>query len=609
MPTPDGLNTTTIHGKYVEPNPAGTPLQGTLTFTPNPATITFPTQNVIVAGTETATLDSNGEFTIELISTDQGGENPTGWTYSVGEKLVNQKPRSYIIALPYNGGVTIELSDITPTDAAPNYVPVVGPQGAPGIVTTVNGHSSAVITLSAADVDAVDILEVGAPSGVASLDAGGKVPIGQIPSLSATYVPWANVEIANGVASLDASGKVKATELNLASATPTAIATAGAVGTSTNLAREDHTHAGMNLTSAQSVGGVKTFTSGTQLLQLGVGVAPGTQRAHIVSTVDETGLQVEQVTLTGTNALISAVGFDNSMVAFGARVNGDTVGRIALKTSGNIEFGSGSGARDTTFYRSSTGNLNSNQFNADAAAPTAISHLTRKDYVDAADALAVHLAGTETVTGVKTFNAGTTFSRSAAANTALQALVTGDTQPRLNVGADGKLSWGPGGSTVTDTTFYRSAAGMVKTDQSLTVTNQLIVGTSGLYVIQDWQNLSAVGSFATNASAGGQVPRIRKIMLFGREIWELEGQIAFNASWSSGAMFTFTGGATSPYTPSTEHDFSIVPGVGSSTSSVSLRAYWSTSGNMGISPGPVGGAGTLNNVYLEQIRIINPLQV
>lgn len=537
MPTPDGLNITTIHMKFVEPNSAGTPLSGTITFTPNPSVITFPTQNIIVSGTETATLDVTGQATIDLISTDQTGENPTGWTYAVNEKINGQKPRSYLIALPYNVGVVVELSDITPTDAAPTYLPVTGPQGPPGVITSVNGLSAASITLTPAIIGAVATTARGAANGVASLDAGTKVPVAQLPDLSATYVTTARIGAANGVASLGATSLVPSAQLSLATATPTAIANAGAVGTATNLAREDHTHAGVNLSSAQTVAGVKTWTNNQFITgsQLGVGLSSGLQgRVHLRSVVDEIVLQVDQVTLTGTNPLIGAVGFDTTINAFTAKVTGDTVNRVSIKTSGNIEFGPGSGARDTTFYRSSTGNLNSNQFNADAAAPTATSHLTRKDYVDAADALAVHLAGIETITGAKTFTAvqtlqavtatvmqqhkvtgdtnnrfqitsdgGLSFgpgnaavditvsrsaantlninsafqsTRAAAANPAFAALVSGDTNSRYNLGADGKIGWGPGNAVV-DTLLYRSGVGTLATDTALTVGTTLAITT------------------------------------------------------------------------------------------------------------------------------------
>src|SRR5690242_11154066 len=102
MPTPEGLNVTTLHGKFVQPDALGTPLQGTISFTTNPAVVIFPTDNNLVEGIQSVTLDANGEFTLDLIANDQAGKHPTGWTYSINEKINGQKPRTYLIALPYN---------------------------------------------------------------------------------------------------------------------------------------------------------------------------------------------------------------------------------------------------------------------------------------------------------------------------------------------------------------------------------------------------------------------------------------------------------------------------------------------------------------------------
>lgn len=462
MPTPDGLKTTPLHGKYVEPNAAGTPLQGTVTFTPNPDIILFPVQNVVVAGTETATLDANGEFNIVLIATDTTGENPSGWLYTVTEKLIGQKQRSYSIALPYSP-TTIELADITPTDAAPSYIPVTGPVGStglPGVVQSVNGYSTASITLGAADVNAVPLTQRAAANGVATLDAGIKIPAAQIPDLSGTYVLSSLMGAASGVATLDSASVLTASQLNLALATPPAIGT-GAVGTSLKPSRADHTHDGMALTSAQSASGLKNFTTGVQTAQLGVGVAPGVQRVHVVSTVDEIGIQFEQVTITGGNPHFASVGFDTGGTAFATKVAGDALNRLAIKTSGFIEFGGGAVARDTTLYRSVAGVLNSNQFSADAAAPTGVSHLTRKDYVDGLDGANVKLSTAQNITGTKTFTTTTmvALSGTAATDDKLSAFVSGDTVDRFRLSASGSLNFGAGGATARDTTFSRTGAG------------------------------------------------------------------------------------------------------------------------------------------------------
>lgn len=58
---------------------------------------------------------------------------------------------------------------------------------------------------------------------------------------------------------------------------------------------------------------------------------------------------------------------------------------------------------------------------------------------------------------------------SAAGDDILSTRVTGDTQNRYLVEADGATYWGPGGSTAPDTKLYRSAADTLKTDDSFVV--------------------------------------------------------------------------------------------------------------------------------------------
>lgn len=532
MPTPDGLTTTTIHGKYVQPNLAGTPLQGTLTFNPNPTVVTFPAENVIIAGTETATLDENGEFTLELVSTDQAGENPTGWTYSVSEKLNGQRNRSYIISLPYNGGEVVELSDITPTEAAPNYLPVVGPQGAPGIVTTVNGYSAATINLVAADVDAVALEAVGAANGVASLDPSALVPIAQLPDLSSDYVGTARIGAASGVAELDPMGLVIPTQLDLSIATPGDIADTGSVGTATALARADHTHAGVALTGNQSPAGDKTWTGSAFFTGPGVGVGVSSGLSARVDfrtgSAGQTVLNLQNTSGASTAAILKLNGDTTNTALMVSLVTGDAQNRFALRGSGQLEFGDGTNARDVSFYRSAAGILNSTgQLASDSAAPTAASHLTRKDYVDTqlsnTTALAVHLAGTETVTGLKNFTGGVGLIGASSTAITHAAYVTGDTANRFAVHADGKIEWGTGAGAL-DTNLYRSAANTLKTDDDFTANN--------LSVVIDWTTPALFTGYTGNGNNNGTV-QYRVINFLGTKFVQWRGGLNVTYSGSS----------------------------------------------------------------------------
>ncbi len=60
----------------------------------------------------------------------------------------------------------------------------------------------------------------------------------------------------------------------------------------------------------------------------------------------------------------------------------------------------------------------------------------------------------------------------------INSLVATDVTARFVLFADGKVEWGPGGSTARDTNLYRSAADTLTTDDSLTVGASLVVTTA-----------------------------------------------------------------------------------------------------------------------------------
>ena len=85
-----------------------------------------------------------------------------------------------------------------------------------------------------------------------------------------------------------------------------------------------------------------------------------------------------------------------------------------------------------------------------------------------------------TVTGTPTFASNITFTSGLTANSSLlveralatdnayRARVTGDTNSRFVIDADGDLSWGPGNATM-DTNLYRASANVLATDDALLV--------------------------------------------------------------------------------------------------------------------------------------------
>lgn len=187
---PPGISVTTLTGRYLHPN--GSPVSGSLTFR-GPRTLTMPGADTIVLGPIDVVLDYNGEFSVELVSTDNANMSPTGWTYSVTERLSDSAGRSYAIFLPLNPPL-VDIADLAPS--SPNggvYLPVVGQQGPQGIQgiagtagaagaagaagtpTTVNGKSGSSITLTAGDVGADAAGAATAAQSAAATDATAKV--------------------------------------------------------------------------------------------------------------------------------------------------------------------------------------------------------------------------------------------------------------------------------------------------------------------------------------------------------------------------------------------------------------------------------------------------
>lgn len=103
------------------------------------------------------------------------------------------------------------------------------------------------------------------------------------------------------------------------------------------------------------------------------------------------------------------------------------------------------------------------------------------------------IAGNKTFTGVTALSGGTAtglvtvtnttttttpdllFTENATTSLALGSKISTDTNPRWQVGADGKHAWGPGNG-VTDTNLYRSTVGLLMSDNVFTANNGLRTG-------------------------------------------------------------------------------------------------------------------------------------
>lgn len=116
MPLPSNFNTRAVHGKYVELD--GDPAQGKVIFSSS-VILANPGENVFVVPVPIeATLDSNGEFTINLPCTNDTDLNPTSWQYTVTEQFVGSAGRTFNLEVPIGAG-TIELADLAELPSQP----------------------------------------------------------------------------------------------------------------------------------------------------------------------------------------------------------------------------------------------------------------------------------------------------------------------------------------------------------------------------------------------------------------------------------------------------------------------------------------------------------
>lgn len=96
---------------------------------------------------------------------------------------------------------------------------------------------------------------------------------------------------------------------------------------------------------------------------------------------------------------------------------------------------------------------------------------------------------------------GAQHTAAAAGDQVLGMKVSGDTVQRLLIDSNGKHSWGPGGSTATDTDLYRSAAGVLTTDGAMTVGGTLgVTGASTVAALS-----ATTGSFSSTLGVTGAV--------------------------------------------------------------------------------------------------------
>lgn len=198
MALPNNYDTVTVKGAYI--NLDGSAASGTVAFAANVSGfLTDAGADVMILPVGlTVSLDGQGTFSTALPATDDPDISPSGFTYTVTEKLSTGQ-RTYSITVPSAGG-TVDLVTVAPVQSVTASVQLIPAPPSPadgqvltwdgtarkwiaanpaGAVSSVNGDTG-VVVLTAADVGA---------------DASGAAAAAQAAAeanASATYVPIAS---------------------------------------------------------------------------------------------------------------------------------------------------------------------------------------------------------------------------------------------------------------------------------------------------------------------------------------------------------------------------------------------------------------------------------
>lgn len=176
--------------------------------------------------------------------------------------------------------------------------------------------------------------------------------------------------------------------------------------------------------------------------------------------------------------------------------------RFTLLTSGKMSWGAGSGATDATFQRISAGGLRLDTILGINADPLSTAQL----YIE---------HDTASKRGLKIKNTGSSGALSAlfsevpsatAAAELLGAFITGESNTRFSIDHSGLISWGSGSASL-DTNLYRSAANVLKTDDSLIVAADLTVSGNAV-ITGTFSRPGILVDFGTPSIATGGSPTI-----------------------------------------------------------------------------------------------------
>lgn len=386
---PDGIPVVRVTGRFLFPD--GRPLSGQISFRA-PSLITFGAYDVILGGPVVVPLDATGAFEVELPATDAPGMNPSDWSYQVAEQLAGVAVnRVYQILLPAETPA-VDLADTAPTDpTTPTYVAVRGDSAYEvavenGFVGTVAQWLASLIGLQGVKGDTGATGPTG-PKGDKG-DTGATGPTGapgvvqSVNGKSAAAVVLAAADV--GAVAAD-NGKVAGT-----------FTLDGTAGTFRPIKLQT---AGVDRWQIQNDGTAETGTDTGSNLRIGAHHDDGTDNGVSVFIRRDNRRVVINGTSTAGESVLTATG------AIGAKdITADpatSAGSIQLYSKAGLPYikqgdgtvfqvgAGGSGTAPVTSVNTKTGDV----------------VLTATDVSAEAAGTAVLLAGTQTITGAKTFSA------------------------------------------------------------------------------------------------------------------------------------------------------------------------------------------------------------
>jgi hypothetical protein len=143
----EDVTTRTVFGKYTKVN--GLAASGTITFSAS-SKIEDDSDAIILSGPIKLTLDADGEFSIDLPTTDNRKLSPIGWYYTARIRIYGGKAYDFKFYLPEGDGSNVDITQIdTPSSGNSQQAAVsvprgpVGAQGATG-PTGLTGATGAV---------------------------------------------------------------------------------------------------------------------------------------------------------------------------------------------------------------------------------------------------------------------------------------------------------------------------------------------------------------------------------------------------------------------------------------------------------------------------------